>query len=72
MGSTPKLLLAAPGSGLYYDIDKIVLEYTYGTIAYSEGSFKFHIGIGLAQSAAINRNLITDTFNKVRSVPYKS
>ena len=68
MGSSPKLLLAAPGAGFYYDIDKIVLEYTYNTIVYSVGALKFHISISTAQLAVINRNLITDTFNKVSIV----
>jgi len=35
MGSTPIELLPAPGVGMYYDIEKVILEYTYGTIAYT-------------------------------------
>lgn len=34
MGSTPIELLPAPGVGMYYDIEKVILEYTYGTTAY--------------------------------------
>lgn len=35
MGTTPIELLPAPGVGKYYDIDKIVLEYTHVTTAYT-------------------------------------
>ncbi len=35
MGATPIELLPAPGSGKYYDIDKIIFEYNYGTTAYT-------------------------------------
>lgn len=36
IGTSPIELLPAPGSGKYYDIDKIVLEYTKGTTPYSQ------------------------------------
>lgn len=35
MGSSPVELLPAPGAGKYYDIDKVILEYTHVTTAYS-------------------------------------
>ena len=35
MGTTPIELLPAPGVGMYYDIEKVILEYTYGTTAYT-------------------------------------
>lgn len=68
MGSSPKLLLANPGAGFYYDIDKIVLEYTRGSVSYSEGAFKFHIAIQSAQIAIIDRRLLTAGANKVSIV----
>lgn len=35
MGATPITLLAAPEVGQYYEIEKIILEYTYGTATYT-------------------------------------
>lgn len=35
MGSTPIELLPAAGAGKYYDVEKIILEYTHSTTAYS-------------------------------------
>jgi len=35
MGTTPKQLLPAPGIGMYYDIEKYVIEYTNVTTGYS-------------------------------------
>lgn len=37
MGTTPVELLPTPGAGKYYDIEKIILEYTYVTTAYTLG-----------------------------------
>lgn len=34
MGTTPIELLPAPGVGMYYDIEKVVLEYTHLTTSY--------------------------------------
>lgn len=36
LGSVPVELLPAPGENKYYNIDKIVLEFTYGTVPYSD------------------------------------
>jgi len=35
MGTTPVVLLPAPGVGMYYDIDKIVLECDFNTTPYT-------------------------------------
>lgn len=35
MGTTPITLLPAPGVGMYYDIDKVVFEYTHVTTPYT-------------------------------------
>lgn len=38
MGTTPIQLLPAAGVGKYYDIDKVILEYTHVTTAYTLGT----------------------------------
>lgn len=66
MGYFPVELLPAPGVNTYYDFDKIILEYTHGTVWYAlddpylyilSGTTEFHIpSIFIKQS----KNGITD------------
>ena len=39
MGATPVGLLPAPGVGMYYDIERVILEYTHVTTAYTLADF---------------------------------
>lgn len=68
MGSSPIELLPAPGVGKYYDIEKIILEYTYGTTAYSNapqpmpsmGNFYSEIVVGFLTSTNNDVVIIND------------
>jgi hypothetical protein len=64
MGTTPVSLLAAPGASFYYDIPRIIMEYTYITAPYSTGTAK-QLAIASAQVAIIESTLITATSNRV-------
>lgn len=44
IGTSPITLLAAPGTNKYYDFDKIIFEFTYGTITYNCPSKLFIVG----------------------------
>lgn len=35
LGSSPVTLLTAPGANKYYDVKKVIVEYTYGTVEYA-------------------------------------
>jgi hypothetical protein len=65
MGTSPISLLAAPGVGFYYDIPKVILEYTHISTAYTYPGGAKRLGIGYAQSAVINADLLSDTNNRV-------
>lgn len=68
MGSTPIELLPAPGAGKYYDIEEIILEYTYGTTAYgnlpqpmpSMGNFYSEIVVGFLTNTNNDAVIIRD------------
>lgn len=60
MGSIPIELLPAPNTNEYYDINKIALEYTYGTVPYTLAND--HITFN-NYSAYIHKTLIIVPFN---------
>lgn len=60
MGSTPIELLPAPNTNEYYDINKIALEYTYGTVPYTLEND--HLAFN-NYSAYIHKTLIIMQFN---------
>lgn len=45
MGTTSIELLPAPGVGMYYEIDKIILEYTHVTTNYTLGTISYLTGL---------------------------
>lgn len=63
MGNTPISLLAAPGAGFYYDIPKIIIEYTYNTAPYSTSAKQ--LVMSNAQVAIVEQTIITATSNRV-------
>lgn len=63
MGTTPIELLPAPGAGIYYDIDKIILEYTHNTTPYSITSD--FIFIAMLGNININTSFLQGTSNYV-------
>jgi hypothetical protein len=65
MGTSPIPLLAAPGVGFYYDIPKVILEYTHISTTYTYPGGSKRLGIGYAQTAVINNDLLTNTNNRV-------
>lgn len=66
MGSSPVELLPAPGANSYYDIDKIILEFTYAAPAYTSTDASFFIGTvdGNYVGAWFPKTLITRTANR--------
>lgn len=63
MDTTPITLLPTPGANKYYDIDKIILEYTYGTQPFiSGGDFIFIQNLGAVN---INTSFLVGTSNYV-------
>jgi hypothetical protein len=65
MGTSPIPLLAAPGVGFYYDIPKVILEYTHISTAYTYPGGAKSLVIGYAQIAIINPDLLSNTNNRV-------
>lgn len=65
MGTSPILLLAAPGVGFYYDIPKVILEYTHISTAYTYPGSAKSLVIGYAQVARIKDDLLSNTNNRV-------
>ena len=63
MGTSPISLLAAPGAGFYYDIPKIIIEYTYNTAPYSTSAKQ--LVMSNAQVAIVEQTIITATSNRV-------
>lgn len=61
MGTTPIELLPAPGAGKYYDVEKIVLEYTHVTTAYTTTSTQLYLTQG--NDMCYFPTLITNTSN---------
>lgn len=61
MGTTPIELLPAAGANKYYDIDKVVVEYTSGASAYN---FTDEIVLQINSNAVVLKNLLglTDTW----------
>jgi hypothetical protein len=64
IGTTPVTLLPAPGSGMYYDIDKVIIEYTHNTNAYTSSDYLMMLGVDAAY-AYPHPNLITSAKNMV-------
>jgi hypothetical protein len=62
MGTTPVELLPAPGENKYYDIEKIILEFTYGTVPYSDPDEPLRI-IGNGADVYISREIIISEQN---------
>lgn len=58
MGTTPITLLPAPGVGMYYDIEKIILEYTSVTIDYTSTSDYLKIIVNDEDFAFINSSFL--------------
>ena len=61
MGTTPIELLPAAGANAYYDIEKVVLEYTHNTTAYT--TTNKYLYLDGVSSPAIPPALITATGN---------
>lgn len=63
MGSTPIELLPAPGANKYYDIEKVILEYTHVSTAYTLVG-DYHYLEGLTGAAkAVHTPIITGAVN---------
>jgi hypothetical protein len=62
MGTTPIELLPASGVNKYYDIEKIILEFTYGTVPYSDPDEPLRI-IGNGADVYISREIIISEQN---------
>jgi hypothetical protein len=68
MGTTPVELLPAPGVGKYYDIEKVILEYNYNSVGYSNapqpmpsmGNFYQEISVSFLSSASNDVVIIND------------
>jgi hypothetical protein len=58
MGTTPIELLPAPGVDKYYDIDKIVLEYTHVTTGYNNGGILINNLGGSAWSLTVSNEFL--------------
>lgn len=53
LNSVGKQLLAAPGAGLFYDVESVYLDYTYGTAQYaSGGALQLSYGTGTTTPAS--------------------
>lgn len=66
MGSTPIELLPAPGVGLYYDIEKIVLEYAHVSTAYtSANNFKVISSVNFWDLGYLIKDVITNADNNI-------
>jgi hypothetical protein len=66
LGTTPKLLLATLGAGLYYDVDKISFEFTEGSTSYTLTDPYLNL-IGLP-TAQIQSGLITGGVDNIAIV----
>jgi len=67
MGTTPIEILAAPGENNYYIVERITLEYTYGTTAYQFPTSPTFYLDGCFDSY-IDRSLLTASTNTVCSI----
>lgn len=67
MGTTPIEILAAPGEDNYYIVERITLEYTYGTTAYQFPTSPTFYLDGCFNSY-IDRSLLTASINTVCSI----
>jgi hypothetical protein len=63
MGTTPIELLPAAGVGKYYDIEKVILEYTNVTTAYSLAIDYLQIEYNNNTYANLNKSIITQSDN---------
>jgi hypothetical protein len=65
MGDNPVELLPAPGAGKYYDINKIYVEFTYGTTQYTLADSEIFIGTtdGNYLGSYITRTIMTKNHN---------
>lgn len=61
MGSVGIELLPAPGVNAYYDVHKMVIEYTHNTTAYTIADPFINFGL---QLSSINSNILTQGFNQ--------
>ena len=67
MGSSPIELLVAPGGNNYYDIQKIIIEYSFGTNSYEfTSSATFYLDG--AFDSYIDKTLITSASNSVCTI----
>ena len=67
MGTTPIELLAAPGAGKYFDIDKVIIEYLHNGTAYTVPSSPTFYLDG-AFDAYIDKIILTSASNSVATV----
>lgn len=65
MGTTPIELLPAAGANSYYDIDKVILEYTHVTTAYDDSLISYVIlRNGSQYTSSVNSGFISNASNK--------
>ena len=64
MDSTPVELLPAPGAGKYYDVDKIIFEFSYNSLVYNTANNFLNIFNGRG-TTNIYASLLTDTTDTV-------
>jgi hypothetical protein len=64
MDSTPIILLPAPGVGKYYDVDKIIFEFSYNSLPYNTANNFLNIYNGRG-TTNIYAALISDTLDAV-------
>lgn len=64
---TPFTLLNSPGANKYYDIQKIIIEYTFGTVAYAIPT-SLTLYLDGAFDSYIDKTLLTSATNSVCTI----